>query len=247
MKLIVPFTLFMVVGFILATGCLAVTNKNSVNTTTEVTVAPVSSTPVPVANETINATANSTSNSTLKGSLRVSISGISYPASLSVVLDNEIVGKVNPATPLYLMISEGNHTVMVCMNSVCEQEEVTTIFGRYVAIDFSERLQRDVKFPDPFAQPTARILDYYKNGNAISVNVEFINPSKKDLLMSVRVSCGYSYIDSRTSFKMGDSAKGMLVQNVKAGQRITENLDLYFASGNSLSYSSPVIEELQVK
>ena len=247
MKPIVPFALFIVVGFIVATGCLAVTNKNSVNTTTEVTVAPVSSTPVPVANETINATANSTSNSTLKGSLRVSISGISYPASLSVVLDNEIVGEVNPATPLYLMISEGNHTVMVCMNSVCEQEEVTTIFGRYVAIDFSERLQRDVKFPDPFAQPTARILDYYKNGNAISVNVEFINPSKKDLLMSVRVSCGYSYIDSRTSFKMGDSVKGMLMQNVKAGQRITENLDLYFASSNSLSYSSPVIEELQVK
>jgi hypothetical protein len=179
--------------------------------------------------------------------MRVSISGISYPANLSVVLDNETVGTVKPTTPLYLMISEGNHTVMVCVSSVCEQENVTTRFGKYVSVDFSERLLRDVEFPNPNARPTARILEYNKNGNAISVNVEFINPSTKDLLMSVDVSCGYSYIDDRTSIKMGDSARGMLVQNVKAGQRITESLDLYFASGHSLSYGFPVIEELKVK
>jgi len=46
---------------------------------------------------------------------------------------------------------------------------------------------------------------------------------------------------------MGDSARGIIVQNVKAGQRVTTSRDLYFASGHSLSYDSPIIEELTVK
>ena len=245
MKLILPFALFMAVGFILAAGCVAMTNKNTVNATTAASFAPFSNTSSPGANKTINATPNSTS--TLKGSLRVSISGISYPANLSVVLDNETVGSVRPTTPLYLMVSEGNHTVMVCVGSVCEQENVMTVFGRYVTVDFSERLLKKVEFPKPDAQPTARILEYSRNGNAIFVNVEFINPSAKDLLMTVEVRCGYNYIDDRTGIKMGDSARGIIVQNVKAGQRVTTSRDLYFASGHSLSYDSPIIEELTVK
>jgi len=245
MKLTVLFALFMAVGLMLVTGCVTMTPKNTVNATTETQITQLSTTPVPDLNKTINATANRTSY--LKGSLRISISGITYPANLSVVIDDEIVGTVNPTTPLFLMISEGNHTVMVCMDSVCEKEEVTTRFGRYVAVDFSEQILKDIQFPDPFAQPTARILEHFKNGNAVSVNVEFINPSKKDLMMSVGVSCGYTYIDDRTSFKMGDSAKGRLVQNVKAGQRITETLNLYFVTGHSYSYDGPIIEELTIK
>jgi hypothetical protein len=229
MKLFVPSALFMAVGCILAAGCVATTNKNTVN--------PISNTSDPGSNATVNSTL------TLNGSLKVSISGISDPANLSVLIDNQTVGTVNPTKPLFLMVSEGNHTVMVCMSSICEQENVTTRFGRYVTVDFSERLHRD----RAIAQPTAQILGYYKNGNAISVNVEFINPSTKDLLMSVTVSCGYSYIDDRTSIKMGDSARGRLVQNVKAGQRITESLNLNFAGGSSYSYGYPVIEELMIK
>ncbi len=248
MKPIVPFALFIAVGFIFATGCIAMTSKNTENATTNITVTPVSITPVPLVNQTTNTPANGTaSNSTLKGSLRVSISGISYPANMTVILDNEPVGTVQPATPLYLMVPEGNHTVMVCMDSVCKQEEVTTRFGKYTTIDFSERILRDVKFPDPFARPSAQILDYYKNGNAVGVTVEFYNPSKEDLTMSASVSCGYSYIDDRTSYKMGDCAKGTLVQQVKAGQRVSADLTLYFVSGRSYSYSIPVIDELIIK
>jgi len=245
MKRIELCALVMVVGCILAGGCATITNRNSENTTTSAAFAPFSTPSDPGLNKTITTPAPSTS--PLNGSLRVSISGISYPANLSVVLDNETVGTVIPTTPLYLMVSEGNHTVIVCASQVCEQENVTTRFGRYVSVDFSERLLREVKFPNPTAQPTAQILGYYRNGDDLSVDVEFINPSKKDLLMSVLVSCGYSYIDDRTSIRMGDSAKGTLVQNVKAGQRITESLDLSLASGHSQSYGAPAIEEFMVK
>ena len=245
MNLIVLFALFMAIGFIVAAGCLAPTNNLTVNATTAPTFVPNTNTSDTGVNQTINATADTTS--TLNGSLRVSIRGITYPATLSVVLDNETVGTVKPTTPLYLMVPEGNHTVVVCVRSVCVQENVTTRFGRYVTVDFSERLQRDVEFLDPFVQPTARILTCYKNGNAISIDVEFINPSTKDLLMSVKINCGYSYIDDRTSIRMEDSARGMLVQNVKAGQRITRSHDLYFANGESVRYDYPVLQELTVK
>jgi len=245
MKLIVPFALFMAVGCILASGCVGMTNKNTLNTTTAAPIAPFSPLSDPGINKTITATANSTS--PLNGSLRVSVRGIPYPANLSVILDNETVGTVNPTTPLYLMVPEGDHTVMVCARSVCEKENVTTRFGRYVTVDFTERLQRDVEFLDPFVQPTARILECYKNGNAISTDVEFINPSTIDHLMSVKVSCGYSYIDDRTGLKMAESSGGTLMTNVKAGQRITKSLLLYLTNGHSLSYDYPVIQELTVK
>ncbi len=245
MKLIVPFTLFIAVGLVVTGGCLTTTIKHSVNTTTTPVITPT--TPDTGVNKTINTTANSTPISNLKGSLRVSISGISYPANLTVILDNDTVGSVSPTSPMYLMTSEGNHTVMVCMDSVCERESVITKFGKYVTVDFSDRVKKNMKFPDPFARPEARILDFFKNGNGISVHVEFINPSKEDLMMMASVSCGYSYIDDRTSFKMGDSAKGKLLQNVKAGERVTANLDLYFVSGRSYSFDCPVIDELSVK
>jgi len=229
MKLIVPFVVVTAIGFILAAGCVATTVKNTVNSSSNTTDSSFNKTP--------------TSTSPLKGSLVVSATGFSYPTNLSVFLDNQTVGMVNPVTPLYLMVSEGNHTIGVCADFVCEQENVTIRFGKYVTIDFSERLQRDVVI----LQPTVRVLECYKNGNALSVDIEFINPSRKDLQMSVVVSCAYSYIDDRTSIKMGDSTHGTLVQNVKAGQRITKGLYLNFVNGNSLSYSFPVIEELKVK
>lgn len=247
MKLIVPFSLFIAIGLIVAAGCITTTTKHAENTTTTISIIPTATTPDPGVNKTANTTSNSTSVSNLKGSLRVSISGISNPANLTVILDNETVGAVSPTDPLYLMVPVGNHTVMVCMDSVCEQEPVMTKFGTYVTVDFSDRVKKNMKFPDPLARPDARILDYFKNGNGISVHVEFINPSKEDLMMMASVSCGYSYIDDRTSFKMGDSAKGKLLQNVNAGQRITANLDLYFVSGRSYSFDSPVIDELTIK
>ena len=112
-----------------------------------------------------------------------------------------------------------------------------------MTVDFSQQLQKDLEFPNP----TARILKYYKNGNVISVNVEFINPSTKDLMMSVVVRCRYSYIDERTLIKREDTSIGMEGQNVNAGQRITGWIDLYSASDNILSFDSPVIEELEVQ
>jgi hypothetical protein len=231
MKPMVPIALFTAIGLLLTAGCVGTTSRDIVNSSSDTT------------DSWINATATPNSTSPLQGSLVVSVAGFSYPTDISVVLDNQTVGTVNPTSSLYLMVPEGNHTIGVCADFVCEQETVLIRFGKYVTVDFSERLRKDVVI----MQPTARVLECYKNGDHLSVNIEFINPSKKDLQMSGVVSCGYSYIDDRSGAKMGDATRGMFVQNVKAGQRITKELVLNLANGNSLSYSFPVIEELNVK
>jgi len=246
MKFIVPIFLFISVGFILSAGCVTVTNKNSANLTTTPSFTPFSNQSDPGLNKSINETANITSIS--KGSIRVSISGILYPANLSVILDNETVGMVQPTKPLFLMVPEGNHTVMVCVGSICEQENVMTKFGRYVNVDFSERLQRDVEFPNPTARATAHILEYYKNDNIVSVYIEFINPESVDHTISVDLSVGYTYIEGRSHIKLGDSVQAMTAESVKAGQRKIKKVDMYLASSESIiSFDCPVIEELKVK
>jgi hypothetical protein len=46
---------------------------------------------------------------------------------------------------------------------------------------------------------------------------------------------------------MGDSVTGKSVQYVEAGQRITNRLDLYFASGHSYNFDVPKIVDITVK
>ncbi len=245
MKLIEPFALFIAMGCILAAGCVTPTNRDPANATTAANFAPFSNTSDPGVNKTINVTPNSTTE--LKGSLRVSISGISYPANLSVILDNETAGTVTPAKPLYLMVSEGDHSVIVCVGPVCEQETITTRFGSYTTVDFSERLQRAVKFPNPTARPTARILDFYRNGNVVSVYVEFINPESADHTMSVDLSIGYTYLDGRSYIKLGDSTQARTSLFVKAGQREIKRVDMYLASDSVMSFDNPEIQDFTVK
>jgi len=224
MNLIEPCALCMAVGCILTAGCVATTKENTLD--------PFSN----ARDSRFNTTGNSTP--PLKGSLSVSITGFSSPADLSVVLDNTKVGTVNHTTPLTLMVSEGDHTVMICVDSICVHENVTARFGRYLMVDFSEPLHREVAN----AQPSAQIIECNRNGNTLSVDVEFINPSINDVQMSALVSCGYSYIDDRSSIRMGDSARRMGVYTVRAGERITKRLDLDFADGKSISYDYPVLE-----
>ena len=73
------------------------------------------------------------------------------------------------------------------------------------------------------------------------VNVEFINPTTQDLTMSTEISCGYSYIESRSNNRIGNSAQGQLFLTLKAGDRITKTLNLNLAGGSSYTYEIPTI------
>jgi hypothetical protein len=242
MKIIPLLALLIAAGCILASGCVAQTKKDTVNgtTTPTSTFAPFTNTTT-VPNSNMTNVTNATNVTKLKGPLRVSISG--YPADLPLIIDNVTVGIVSREKPLDLMIDEGVHNVTVCVGKICEQENVTIFFAKKTYVDFGERLRRDVEFPEP----TARIVEYFKYGDGIAVNIEFINPLTKDLAMSAEVSCGYSYIDDRTNIKMGDSVRGKVSEWVAAGDRLTTRVELYFASGHSYSYDPPTIIDMTFK
>ena len=241
MKSVVLLAILLVVGCVLATGCIAQTKKD-----TNVSVSPtntftpfVNTTTVPVTNVTINATNVTNTTPKLKGPLRVSISG--YPADLPVSIDNLTVGIVTKEKPLDLMLDEGNHSVRVCVGVKCQSEYIFIRFGKQSFIDFGDRLRKEVEFP----VPTARIIDYYRDGDGVSVVLEFINPSSEDVYISAEVSVGYSFIAERTGQRVGESARGKTTVSVDAGQRETETLRLYFADGVSYIFDPPQLLEVK--
>jgi hypothetical protein len=237
MKMIVLLTVLIAVGCVLASGCVAQTKKEPVNGNVSPTntFAPFVNT-TPGSNSSINTT-NSTNTSALKGPLRVSISG--YPAALEVMIDNKSAGQVNQEKPLDLMLPEGDHRVSVCVGDICEVDTVKIMFAKQIYVDFGDRLRKDVEFP----VPTARILEYYKNGDGVTVSVELINPSTKDLTMTAEVSVGYSYIDPRSGTRKGESSRTNLMERVGAGDRQRYTVDLYFVDGESYNFDPPKIGE----
>jgi hypothetical protein len=234
MKIIVLLTMVVAIGFILAAGCVAQTKKEPVNATVNPT-----NTFTPFSNVTNTSNmSNITVSSGLKGPLRVSIGG--WDAALPVSIDNKSAGIVSKDKPLDLMLEEGNHTVKVCAGSKCEEENVIIQFARPHFVDFEERLINDVGFP----KPTARIIGYNPAGSQILVNVEFINPSSEDLLMSAFIRCGYTYIDDRSESRVGSVAEGILTADVPSGKRVTDTMELSLASGYSYTYTIPVISQI---
>ena len=242
MKNIVLLTILLTVGCVLASGCVAQTKKDgntSVSPTNTFTPF-INATTVPGSNGTINVT-NMTNVTKLKGPLRVSISN--FNANLSVILDNQTVGIVTAAKPLDLSIDEGNHSVKVCIGAICEQDYVNIVFAKKSFVDFGDRLKKSVEFPTP----TARITDYYRAGDGVSVVVEFINPSSDNLIISAEVSVGYSYISDRTGQRVGESARDKASVIVDAGQRQTATLRLYFAEGEAYMFDPPQIMQVETR
>jgi hypothetical protein len=242
MKSIVLLTILVTVGCILAAGCVAQPKKDlNVSVTPTNTFTPfVNATTVPGSNGTFN-TSNSTNVTKLKGPLRVSISN--FNANLSVILDNQTAGFVTAAKPLDLTIDEGEHVVKVCVGTICEQEHVNIVFAKKSFVDFGDRFKKSVEFPEP----TARIIDSYRNGDGVSVVVEFINPSAKTLSMTAEVSVGYSFIAGRTGQRVGESVRGQAYSEVPAGRRVSETLRLGFADGYAYSFDPPNLGTITVK
>jgi hypothetical protein len=252
MKTLTLLTLLIAVGCILATGCVAQTKKDPVNVT--VTPAPtttfspfvnttkVPGTYAPNATTVTNVT-NTTAKPKLKGPLRVSIGSYSADQPLPVIIDNQTVGVVTRGAPIDLMVDEGNHTIQVCVGVICPEKYIDIGFAKRSYLDFEEIL----KLKAEYSKPTVLILKSFKNGQGVSVDLEFINPTLNAASMSAEVSCGYTYIDSRTSIRLGDSARVKATEWVEAGTRVTRTVDLSFGYGSSYQYDPPVLGEVTWK
>lgn len=236
-KIIVLLTLFITIGCILATGCIGQIKKD--NGSENASISPTN-TFSPIVNNTDFPGPNVTAKSGLMGPLRVSIGSYQTDQPLPVLIDNLTVGVVSVGVPLDLMVDEGNHSVAVCVGVICPEKYVNITFAKRLTLEFDDIL----KIKAEFSKPTVRILQAYKFGNGVSVDVEFINPTQKDLAMSAEVSVGYTYIDYRTSVRMGDSVRSKVSEMVEAGRRVTRTVDLYFSDGSAYNYDAPKLGEI---
>jgi len=179
-------------------------------------------------------------NEVFTGPLIVSIQG--YDAELPVFIDNTSAGNVTMIKPLDLRISEGFHTVKVCVGILCVNETVKIRFAQPAYVDFGQRLKKVAEF----STPTIRIADYLQTGTRVRVDVEFINPSKKDLTMSATVQLAYSYINPRTHWRAGTLTDGTLSRTVRAGNRTKQSLNLTLSGGSGYLIEIPVLRETSI-
>jgi hypothetical protein len=218
MQRIAPFAVVLVIGCLLASGCVTQTKTeyDKVNVSHSQTFTRF----------TVPGT---------EGPLRISVGGFTseYPVSVN----NINVGVVSTDRPITLMMLEGNYTVKVCCGKICEQENVTIAFGKQRTVDVSEQLKKDLGS----SEPAVRIVGYYLNADQITVDAEFINPTTQPLAMTADVICKYSYIEGRNYNRIGNIARGHLSATVNACDRITETLNFKLASGSSYMYDIPTI------
>jgi len=224
MKLMVPCALVMAAACILVTGCLS----QKMNDTGE--------------NISRSQTFTSFTIVGTEGPLTISLDGSFTPEdafidAYPVSLDNLVVGVVSTKKPITLKEIVGNHTVKVCCGNRCEQQNVTVRFGKQQSVDFSERLKKNLGS----SKPVARITGYYPNNNQITITVEFINPTTRSLAMSADVSCGYTYIESGSYNRIGNTVQGHLYETVNSCDRTTKTLNFNLARGSSYLYDIPTI------
>ena len=170
------------------------------------------------------------------GPLSVSIGG--YNAELPVLVDNVTVGNVSQGKPLSMMVSEGNHTVKVCVGILCVNETVGVQFAKPLSLDFGEQLKKVAEF----STPTVRILDTrYTSGAKVLVDLEFINPTIKDLTFTTEVQLAYSYIDAQSKERHGNAKQTTVTKWVKAGTRAKQSTDVWMDGGRSYIIEIPRI------
>ena len=174
-------------------------------------------------------------NDVVTGPLTVSIGG--YNAELPVLVDNITVGNISQGKPLDLMVSEGNHFVKVCVGILCVNDTVNVKFAQPSYIDFGERLKKIAEFPTP----TVRIVDTRQDGAKVTVDLEFINPSKNDLTFTTTVQCAYSYIDPHTGWRKGKTKQITVTRSVRAGDRTKQSSDIWLDGGRSYMIEIPQI------
>jgi hypothetical protein len=134
-------------------------------------------------------------------------------------------------------VSEGNHTVKVCVGILCVKETVEVKFAKPLTIEFGERLKTVAEF----STPTVRIVNTSQDGAKVTVDLEFFNPSKNDLTFTTIVQCAYSYIDPQTDWRTGNSKQITVTRSVKAGNRAKQSSDIWLSGGRSYLIEIPRI------
>ena len=122
----------------------------------------------------------------------MSVSIGSYNAILPVYLDNVSAGKVSKGKALNISTDQGPHTIRVCDNDFCEEQEgVEVTAGKTTIIDFGGQLTQNV----PQGPLTVSIGGY--NADNLPVYLDYLSIGKVSQTkpLSLMASEGYHYLE----------------------------------------------------
>jgi NADH:ubiquinone oxidoreductase subunit E len=124
-----------------------------------------------------------------RGLLTVSIG--SYNAMLPVFLDNVSIGKVSKGKALNISTNGGLHSVRVCDNDFCEEQEVEITSGQTTVVDFGERLTQNV----PQGPLTVSIGGYNADNLPVYLDGIRIGEVSQAKQLNLMASEGYHYLE----------------------------------------------------
>ncbi len=189
--------------------------------------------------QTITSTASAIPPQTTQGTpagatLKITLGA--YEKDATIYADSVIVGNVSPGIPFTVKLSEGNHEIKVCKDTVCITQNVLTPFGKVTTLELGEQFNNAIKS----SIPSATIVDAVSGGDVIIANVEFYNPTQDDLFMTATVQGVYSYRDESGSGN--NPTMGTASGKVPAGGRAIFVAELPMRTkANALSSTAPII------
>ena len=157
-----------------------------------------------------------------KGFLSVSIG--SYNARLPVYLDNVSSGRTAKGKPLNISTNDGPHSVRVCDNDFCEEQEVVVTAGKTTVVDFGDRLTKNV----PKGPLTVSIGGYNADNLAVTLDGVSIGTVSQVKPLNVMASEGYHYLEV---------CAGVVCVN--------RDVDLKFASPTTVDFSEQLKKEVE--
>jgi len=137
------FTCFVIVGFVLVTGCTTPTIRGTKTTASpSPTITPSVQATTPEVTLSLVPVLTQNTSEIKKGILNVSIG--EYIGVLPVFLDNKIAGNVSMNKPLNMTTNVGRHSVRICVDDLCNNQDVMVLSSSPAMADFGDWLKKEI-------------------------------------------------------------------------------------------------------
>ena len=237
--------LFVCIAVILTVGCTSQATPAPITTpvaTSVATPAPTTAVPVqtsaPVAIVTTTPAAANQPNGTL------TLTAAAFGGKATVNIDGAESGILTQEPPFTMKLPEGNHTLKLCIRSVCLNENIQINAAKITSLDFGTRLVN----LETGSKPSATITLSQQAGHQLIVLVDFDNPTSEDLTMIATIQCVYSYGGGNSGVDQGMTAAiGVVKIDVPAGGKSFDTTTIELGDNLGQTYVSAAPTMLDFK
>ena len=181
-----------------------------------------------------------------QGSLNVSV-GI-FNATLPVYIDNLNAGNASPGKPVLQPISPGYHTVKICSEEDCIEDNFEVTPANMTLVDFGSRLQSSIKMSDltvSIGGYNAELPVYVDNksvgivslGNPLQTRVM---PGVHDVKICIGATCVHEQMIGKFGKQTNIDFGEQLLKSVEASEPTVKILD-FDSKGNVMTVNTKFI------